>query len=100
MSLPSLLYGAVGVIEVQGLHVGSKGAQRDDRKRHLLLRRGIIEVQGLHVGSKGAQVLGIIKVYCMEQLVLSQLKGYMLARKEHRETTVNGICCCAVGLFL
>ncbi len=26
---------------VQGLHVGSKGTQRDDRKRHLLLRRGV-----------------------------------------------------------
>ncbi len=26
---------------VQGCYVGSKGTQRDDRKRHLLLRRGV-----------------------------------------------------------
>ncbi len=26
---------------VQGFYVGSKGTQRDDRKRHLLLRRGV-----------------------------------------------------------
>ena len=32
-----------------------------------------------------------------EQLALSKFKDYMLARKEHRETTVNGICCCAVA---
>ncbi len=24
-------------------------------------------------------------------------KDYMLAQKEHRETAVNGICCCAVA---
>ena len=37
----ALVLGAVGVIEVQGLIVGSEGTQRDDRKRDLLLRRGV-----------------------------------------------------------
>ena len=33
---------------VQGLHVGSKGTQRDDRKRHLLLCRGVCSCR-IHV---------------------------------------------------